>query len=125
MTPEREAELREDYDVCMGEDWTARRFLDEALDAVAALRTDRDFWEEERRKAGNDEFERAGQLAKAEAACERLRTERDAALDEVDALKGVLVEKLCDCIPNDPRTRPERHNPNHPICPYRATMLDL
>lgn len=42
MTPDREAELREDYTVCAREKWTARRFLIEALDGCATLRTDRD-----------------------------------------------------------------------------------
>lgn len=42
MSPDRENELREDYDVCMSEEWTAKRFLIEALNAIATLRTERD-----------------------------------------------------------------------------------
>jgi len=64
--------------------------------------------------------------------CEQLKQERDAFEHDVDVLKGMLFELLCDCPrtienPLDPKNHMKLVGPRggvHTICRYRRLMTD-
>ena len=75
--------------------------LDEGLDyldVIDSLRSERDFWEEERHLAGMEAFSLGEALGKAQGACKRLRERGDAFEDMYfgACIKWLEVKGECD-----------------------------